>query len=281
MVTKIKQQDFVEHFDDKVDEKYLEVQDPTPTDSECKVKEEMVKIKESRHKWSCQTCSQSFKFIHYLQVHNQKEHGITNCFKCQYCDFDTTSNPSLKKHENTHTKDKFFLCDECDKRYNDISDLSKHKASHAGSVKCDLCSKTLKSTFCLSRHKRRMHGQNGKTENDEKHICEVCSSVLKTREYLYKHMKKVHCEPSLMCSMCDKKFKTKYHLKQHEGLHTGDFKTTECTVCGLVIKGNSKSRITSHMESHSKTTNLKCENCEYYFRCQSNLVQHKQIYHGL
>ena len=76
--------------------------------------------------------------------------------------------------------------------------------------------------------------------------CEVCSSVLKTKDYLRRHMRKVHAGYRFMCSMCQKMFKTKEHLKEHEKHHTGENRTTKCSVCGFVIKGN-KSHVQSHM----------------------------------
>ena len=96
-------------------------------------------------------------------------------------------------------------------------------------------------------------------------------------------MQNVHCESSYFCSFCDKKFKTKSQLTQHEVYHTGDIKTTECKVCGVAVKGSGKSRMASHMESHLKKTmtNLECENCDYHFRCQTTLIQHKQMYHDV
>ena len=258
---------------DQYAEEYLEVK--VKSGNEC--------LSETKAKWRCHMCNKSFRFIRLMQKHFIKDHEKLDCFKCKYCDFETKNNASLTKHENTHTKERIYFCDECDKRYLDKSDLIKHKASHAGSVHCDLCNKSVKSTFYLKRHMRIMHSL---TEDKESFVCEVCPSMFKLKEYLNRHVKKVHCEHSFMCAMCDKKFKTKYHLTQHELLHTGEFKTSKCQVCGLVLKGNGiKSRMNSHLESHTKKHpvagyNIQCENCEYYFRGQTNLTQHKLIHHS-
>jgi len=235
---------------------------------------------ESKAKWRCHMCNKTFKFIRQMQKHYISDHQKLDCFKCNFCDFETKSNASLTKHQNTHTKEQVYFCDECDKRYLDNSDLIKHKASHAGSVQCDACNKSLKSTFYLNRHMRIMHSIK---EDKESYVCDVCPSIFKFKEYLKRHVKKVHCEYSFMCSMCDKKFKTKYHLTQHELLHTGELKTSECKICGLLLKGRNgvKSRLTAHMESHTVAgSNIQCENCEYYFRGQTNLTQHKLIHHS-
>ena len=230
-----------------------------------------------KEKWTCHICSMSFNFVNGLQEHTRNNHETANFLKCQYCDFETNSNRNLKRHENNHTKPNQFACDECGKTYSDKGDLKKHKTSHAGPVQCDLCDKTVKSTFRLSRHISSMHGDDAESG---KFICEVCSSTLRTKEYLKRHMKNVHCGYSFMCSICDKKFKTKYHLTQHEEYHSDDTRTTECKVCGTIIKGERKRTIEIHMETHSKTNYMKCEKCEYYFRWQTNLIKHNQMYHG-
>ena len=91
-------------------------------------------------------------------------------------------------------------------------------------------------------------------------------------------MRKVHAGYRFMCSMCEKMFKTKEHLKEHEKHHTGENRTTKCSVCGFVIKGN-KSHIQSHTQIHYNTSPWKCEKCEYYFRCQTDLIQHIELAH--
>ena len=63
------------------------------------------------------------------------------------------------------TQNNLFACDECGKTYSDKGDLKKHKTSHAGPVQCDLCDKTVKSTFRLSRHISSMHGDDAEMEN--------------------------------------------------------------------------------------------------------------------
>ena len=262
-----------ERMKTEIAEEYLEV----------KIKSRNKHLGENKAKWTCHVCEKSFRFIRLMRKHFVNDHENLNCFKCKYCGFETKNNASLMKHENTHTKERVYLCEECDKRYHDRSDLIKHKASHAGSVQCDLCEKSVKSTFYLKRHMRKMHSI---TKGEESFVCDVCPSSFKLKEYLTRHVKKVHCEYSYLCAMCEKKFKTKYHLTQHELQHTGEFKTSACNLCGIILKGNGiKRRMNFHLESHSKKHpvtgyNIQCEYCEYYFRGQTNLVQHKLIHHS-
>ena len=127
-----------------------------------------------RERWVCHICNRSFRFIEVLRKHAIGIHQTLKFLKCQYCDFETSVNRSLKRHENIHTKEVHFPCDECDKSFLDDRNLKVHKTSHSpGPVKCDLCEKSLKSTFRLRKHKSLMHRE----ENQEigQFHCEVCS----------------------------------------------------------------------------------------------------------
>ena len=120
-----------------------------------------------------------------------------------------------------------------------------------------------------------MHRQN----ETEEFICEICSAVSRNRIYLKRHMKNVHSGYRFMCSMCDKKFKRNSHLKEHELFHIGENPTTKCQVCAFVMKGDRKSRVENHMETHNNKNLLKCDKCEFYFRSQMYLIQHVEIHH--
>ena len=233
-----------------------------------------------RKKWVCHVCDMTFRFIEELRKHALESHQSLNFLKCKYCDFETNTNQHLKRHENIHTKEKQFPCDECSKLFLELGDMKKHKSSHSDtlSVKCDLCDKTLKSTFYLSRHKKLMHNKLEGENEDKKFLCELCSSELRTKDYLRRHMKKVHSGYLFMCSHCDKKFKTKGHSKEHEEIHTGDIKYTECTVCGFTTR-DLKRDIERHMKTHYNTNSLKCDKCDYHFRSQMYLIDHDRIAH--
>ena len=206
---------------------------------------------------------------------NENEDQFVNS---EHLELESNTMECLANKANSESKKEFYDCDKCDKRYSHTSALNKHKPLHDGSVHCDLCDKTYKSAFNLTRHLHLMHSTKDKKEE---YVCEICPSVSKSKNNLYHHMKYVHCsERTYMCSMCEKKFKNKSNLSQHEALHTGDFKTSKCNVCGVIIKGSGKSPMEYHMKSHVKKSNWKCDNCGYYFRGQTNLLDHNEIHHA-
>ena len=213
--------------------------------------------------------------VEECEVVNKEQKSVNNN---EQLDSGTNIKESLGNIENSETKKVSYDCEKCDKSYSHISALNKHKPLHDGSVQCGLCDKTYKSAFTLKVHVRLMHSTKDKTEE---YACAICPHVNKSKNNLHHHMKYVHCsERTYMCSMCDKKFKTKSNLSQHEALHTGDYKTSKCNVCGVVIKGNGKSPMEYHMKSHVKISKWKCDDCSYYFRSQTNLIDHNEMYHA-
>ena len=226
----------------------------------------------------CTHCDKQFDEFHLLTKHLTETHSEENKFKfkCEYCPWKAATKKSHERHEHVHTKDMIFSCDICSSSFKGFGRFKRHKQTHLDSnlVGCELCKKKLKSTFTLERHIRIKH--KPEAENAE-YICELCSARLKTKLKLRLHIKRVHASRSFMCAFCDKCFKTKGHLTEHEALH-GDNASTECTICGFKMR-NSRRNIRSHMKTHYKIDSLKCEKCEYYFRSQSYLLEHDTIAH--
>ena len=221
-----------------------------------------------QNSFECTICTTSFTSLSHLKKHNLEVHEIEDVyiFKCELCAWKGTSIKSLQRHEQTRT----VSCNTCSQSFPGMGRLKRHEMSHSEAlpVKCDICNKSLKSEYYLTRHKRIKHMK----VTGERYICEICSTEMKTKEYLYKHKKKVHTSRSFMCSFCEKLFKTKSNLKDHETIH-GDNHSTECTICGFMMRNNKKS-IKSHMQTHYKAGSLKCDKCEFHFRSQSYLIEH-------
>lgn len=79
--------------------------------------------------YNCCLCNKTFqiaqKFIRHLHmVHKEKEKQLHTC---KVCGKNLSSFKRLKSHWNTHTGERPYACDRCNKSFTSSSDLSKHE----------------------------------------------------------------------------------------------------------------------------------------------------------
>jgi len=80
-----------------------------------------------------------------------------------------------------------------------------------------------------------------------------------------------------LCTVCDKRFKLKCRLRDHERSHTGD-KPFHCTVCEKQF--TTKAILVTHKMSHTGVMPYQCPTCSKYFATSSCLNDHKQTHKG-
>eukprot|EP00041_Stephanoeca_diplocostata_P038708 m.1544326 g.1544326 ORF g.1544326 m.1544326 type:complete len:806 (-) comp25258_c0_seq3:9301-11718(-) len=82
-------------------------------------------------------------------------------FQCLHCRHATKRKSDIKKHFRTHSKDKPYKCDECEKSFSDPSTRSRHMRGHTGRTKffCGFenCSKDFGRKVYIERHVRQAH----------------------------------------------------------------------------------------------------------------------------
>ncbi|XP_055370788.1 myoneurin-like [Condylostylus longicornis] len=131
---------------------------------------------------------------------------------------------NLKRHKQTHTDDRKFLCEICNKSFTQKSSLQRHHLIHTGEkpYKCETCGKCFSQSKTLKFH-MALHGE------DKTYNCSVCRYRFIKAENLANHMREKHSSANtdevvlFVCQFCNKGFKSKYTLKVHkEKLHKGD-----------------------------------------------------------
>nr|CAD7568169.1 unnamed protein product [Timema californicum] len=90
-------------------------------------------------------------------------------------------------------------------------------------------------------------------------------------------MKRHGAENNLPCETCGLKFRTKYALRCHQRLHTGQG-LFNCDKCEKIFVH--KCKLLKHLQYHDKEYSFLCDVCEKGFYCKSKLLDHKNTHTG-
>ena len=102
------------------------------------------------------------------------------------------------------TPSKEQKCPECGEV---VKNLKTHARKHLSSSSCNICGKTFKERYMVTKHIKLVHEKAGHEE------CPVCHKQFSS---LKKHINDVHLRRSrVKCEICNKEFCTKQNLKKH------------------------------------------------------------------
>lgn len=192
---------------------------------------ELTHVKQTR--FQCKVCSTSFSNYYQLTSHIKKDHA--------------PGPPIIKKGLPTRVKNKkqavkekpteklSCFCELCGKEYKDKWILKSHLRLYHSDPnersQCTICGHFLKNAVMLRRHKAALH----KTD-EQAFTCETCGKKCPSKGALIGHRRIKHLlEANFNCSFCDKKFKQKIDLKEHEATHRG-IDLYKCEWCGAGFK---------------------------------------------
>ena len=221
-------------------------------------------------------CGLRFHTEKKLSGHERKIHGKQH--RCSFCEKVCISASQLSKHILSHTGEKPFKCQVCNKAFSQKSHATfhvktVHSAGQTEKYSCPECGKYFSSAGVLKKHKMWHSGQRP-------FQCEVCSKSFVQKSHLKVHYAKHTGERPFLCLECGKNFSTKQHLKEHSKLHAGTKPWYECTKCEARYRGQTDLAV--HMRRHTGEAPYQCREtgCNKCFRSLRSLENHSRIHSG-
>ncbi|RZC32694.1 hypothetical protein BDFB_004146 [Asbolus verrucosus] len=228
-------------------------------------------------------------------------------------------NKSLVENDNDHIK-----CDICSFTFTDKTILDMHqkllhqtlpdKNTGLYSYHCHLCSKKFKKRGSLMVHLRVAHygfghqnsevsenrpekqmsalpvqdlsmdvstspkSEQTKVHDNKQWECDVCSKMFTTKYFLKKH-KRLHTgEMPYFCAQCNKSFTFQQSYHKHMLYHSSE-KPYVCNECGRAFK--ELSTLQNHARIHSGERPFGCESCGKRFRQRVSYLVHQRIHTGV
>ena len=188
----------------------------------------------------------------------------------------TFSRPSrLQTHLLSHTGDRPFQCDKCDKTFTRNAHLKRHiLVNHEGQrtpsqpVDCDQCDGTFANKHSLKKHMKKVHLV-------KQYRCEECGLNFHKNHMLLSHMTEHTGKLPWACDQCSESFQYKMYLKRHMRRH----RTHPCPECGVTLERWSDLQLHKAAE-HPKAPSVivTCSKCHKEFNEGHMLKMHEAIH---
>ena len=226
------QEDMVDDSIQKVKKKRKNISNKGKASNNARVKKEQ-NIEQSAE---CKTCHKVFSRVSSMLRHRRR----SKCSQKENPPDDGTAYlKNLEKKLSLQT-----ICTVCNRVLSSPANLKRHfDALHGDGIRgaenynvvCAFegCTKRFNLPSSMRKHYDAVH------MNIRKYLCDICSDMFKNISALKMHMKACHTKDADMyeCSVCKKRFSTKFKLTSHETLHT-NIKPFSCDYegCGKLFR---------------------------------------------
>jgi len=177
---------------------------------------------------------------------------------------------------------------------NEEKETNKSKLNTGRVCKCRICGEEFMHKSSLCRHTKQKHTGLGGKENktvasagsleNKGNKCKVCNKVFKFRTHLINH-ENTHIKP-FKCGLCNENFADDNKLASHELNVHGELingfgvsnSLMKCSYCPKVFPA--KSQLILHERTHTKERPFQCSQCHKKFSAKCNLTAHERIHFG-
>ena len=169
---------------------------------------------------------------------------IDKSFPCDQCETILLSREQLKEHWlSLHPDYKPFKCPTCTQCFKHSQSRNRHARTHQVDLKypCHVCDKKFNRLDSLTKHKNTKHAP---PDQKQMYACTLCESSYLFYHSLERHMRTHFQEGRYACTLCNKSFTSETRLATHMTFHTGII----CAICNITFSkiGN----LNKHMKKH-------------------------------
>ena len=163
----------------------------------------------------CEICKKSFSTLGNMRNHITTIHQNIRPYKCEFpgCIKQYSILSRYQVHLRTHLGKKPFLCQICDKSFNEKGNLKTHLRFHSElrPFQCPHCNKSYKTNGHLKDHIEIQH------KMIKKYLCQTCNKKFGRISTLKAHIRTHTGEKNYKCKMegCDKCFAEKGNMEIH------------------------------------------------------------------
>ena len=205
--------------------------------------------------FKCDKCDLHFGKSSSLRTHRYEVHGIVPW--------------RTKKHENSN---EILKCRDCKKIFQSPNQLKRHETTHSRNrFKCE-CGKEFEQKHLLFMHLAARH------TSPMLHSCKICSQMFTSRAFLRCHTRVHQKNNAFKCIKCGNTFINASHLKAHKRQVHKSPRGLKCKTCGK--RFFQRSKLASHELTHDAgAETFPCDWCRKRFRGQRSLNRHKLMFH--